>query len=127
MTVCLERSWDGSGSITWAQRLSALVGIRERVFVLLVVCKCRSHMFCLQRERSGVLIHGEGIWKSPKIESSAPKIGLKASEKLETRKKKMLSAFKCSIQAPRAPCLFPCLSSPLTELNTNQRSRKLTI
>lgn len=125
MAVFLDRPWDGRGSITWAPRLSALVGIGEGVFVLLIVCKSRSDMFCLQRERSGVLIHGEGIWKSPKIKSSAPKIGLKASEKLET--KKMLSVFKWSMQAPKTPCLFPCLSSPGTDLNTHQRSRKLTI
>lgn len=39
-----------------------------------------------ERERSGVLIQEEGIWKVPKIKSSALKVGLEASEKLETRK-----------------------------------------
>lgn len=66
--------------------LSAFVGITEGVFLLFVVCKCRSNMLRPERERSGVLIQEEGIWKVPKIKSSALKVGLEASEKLETRK-----------------------------------------
>lgn len=87
MTVwCLGRPWGPRGSITWAQRLSVLVGTREGVFLLFVVCECRSDPLRLERERSGVLIHGEGIRKAPKIESSTLKIGLEASEKLRTEK-----------------------------------------
>lgn len=83
MAVCFHRPWGQRGSITWALRLSALVGLREGVSLLFVVCKRRSNMFCLERARSGVLVHGESIWKVPKIKSSAFKIGLEASEKLK--------------------------------------------
>lgn len=107
---CLGRPWGPRGSITWAQRLSALVGTREGVFLLFVVCKCRSDTFRLERERSGVLIHGKGIWKAPKIESSALKIGLEASEKLKPEK--TLSALQTKHPNAQSPMFVSRLPPP---------------
>lgn len=92
MSPAWLRAWTDPGTERAAlpglggKELSALVGPKEGVFLLFVVCKCRSNTLRLERERSGVLIHGEVIWKAPKIESSALKIGLEASEKLKTEK-----------------------------------------
>ena len=55
--------------------------IGEGIFLLFIICKCRSNKFWLERERPGILVHGESIWKPPKVKTSSFKICLKSSKK----------------------------------------------
>lgn len=65
------------------QRHSASELTGKGVFLLFIVSKCRGNKIRLEREGSGILIHGESVWKPSKIKTSALEIRLKTSEKLE--------------------------------------------
>lgn len=66
---------------------SAFEVIEKGVFLLFIICKCRGNKFWLEREKSGILIHGESTWKLFKIKTSSLKIRLKGSEKLKRERK----------------------------------------